>query len=139
MGGRYRCRYYVNTNFVVDLGRGGYHAMIFARRYRGLLCTSSILVYEFRRAGRGSWCRDLLRRHSISIIRVPVLKYYRRALEVLRDLGVKRPSENTVFDTAHILVCLDHGLVFVTSDKRSCNRAIRLGVECIMYREVVDL
>ncbi len=126
MGRRYKCRYYVNTNFVIDLGKGDYSAIGFARRFHGFLCTSSILVYEFRRVGRGSWCRNLLRRYGIHVIRVPVLRYYRRAIEVLRDMGVRRPSENTVFDTAHILVCRDHGLAFVTSDKRSCNRAIRV-------------
>ena len=45
MSRKRKCRYYVNSNFVVDLMRGRREAVGLARRLKGRLCTSRVLLY----------------------------------------------------------------------------------------------
>ena len=62
-----QCRYYVNTNFFVDLEEGRPGAVGFARRRRGL-CTSTLLVWEYREEGLGWLARRLAREYRIGIV-----------------------------------------------------------------------
>jgi len=48
---------------------------------------------------------------------------------------VKEPSDNTVYDIAHILAAMMIGASYVVSaDEATCRRAIRLGIPCINHR-----
>jgi len=128
------CRYYVNTNFFIDLEEGRSEALDFLKRRQGV-CTSRILIREYAAVGRQAAARRLARVHGIRVYRVPVLRLLRMARMVLAEWGVDRPSENTVVDVAHILAAKRLGArFFVTSDRTSCNRAIRLGLTCINHR-----
>ena len=128
------CRYYVNTNFFVDLEEGRRGALEFLRRRRGV-CTSRILVREYAAVGRQAVARRLAAMHGISIRKVPVLRLLKAARRVLAEWGVREPGENTLVDVAHILAALRLGArFFVTSDRAACNRAIRLGIKCINHR-----
>lgn len=126
-----RCRYYVNTNFFVDLEEGRPEALEFARRRRGL-CTSTILIWEYREVDQGWLARMLARRHGIGIIWVPVLQ----VMEIVKETLAPHAGRNTRLDYAHILVALNTPGIrtFVTSDRDSCNRALRLGLYCINHR-----
>ncbi len=127
-----RCRYYVNTNFFVDLEEGKPEAVGFARRRRGL-CTSTILVWEYREEGLGWLARRLAGQHGIVIVRVNP----RRAFELaFRRLAPPGSTLNTILDYAHILAAVSTPCVktFVTGDRASCNRALRLGLYCINHR-----
>jgi len=129
---RRRCRYYVNTNFFVDLEEGRLEAVQFAERYRGYICTSSVLVYEYRQYGIGYVARRLARRYGIRVYKVRVLAL----LDEASSIAGPNASANTVFDYAHILAARKLGAkTFVTSDKASCRRAIRLGLCCLDHRE----
>ena len=128
---RRRCKYYVNTNFFVDLEEGRKEAIEFAKKHRGNLCTSTLLVAEYRAVGRGFVAKRLAKTYGIRVYKVKRSKYVREARSLL---GVDA-SPNTVIDAAHVLIARRLGTVFVTSDKRACKRAIRLGVDCINYRE----
>ncbi|MCE4603304.1 MAG: hypothetical protein F7B18_08995 [Desulfurococcales archaeon] len=130
---RRKCRYYVNINFFVDLEGEKPEAVAFARR-RGL-CTSSVLLHEYRIAGKPPRALRLARAYGIRIYKVPVLRLRRRARALLLEWGVKEPSDNTVYDVAHILAAKILGAsYFVTADDAACRRAIRLGVSCINHR-----
>ena len=128
---RRRCRYYVNTNFFVDLGEKRREAVGFAKRNRGFICTSTVLVFEYRQHGKGYVARDVARRYGIRIYKVPVLALLSEA----RELAGPGASSNTIFDYAHILAAIQLGIdYFVTSDKAACNKAISLGLCCINHR-----
>ena len=125
------CRYYVNTNFFVDLEEGRREAVEFARRRRGL-CTSTLLVWEYREEGLGWVARRLAREHGVRIVWVPVL----RVARLVRERVAPNAGWNTRLDYAHILVALNTPGVqaLVTSDNDTCRRAIRLGLYCINHR-----
>jgi len=127
-----RCRYYVNTNFFVDLEEDVNSAVTFARRHRGL-CTSSILIWEYREVGQGRLARRIARLYRIVVVRVNVRRAFELALENLARPG---SSYNTVLDYAHILVALNTPGVntFVTGDEDSCRRALSLGLYCLNHR-----
>ena len=128
---RRRCKYYVNTNFFVDLEEGRKEAIEFAKKHRGNLCTSTLLIYEYRQYGLGYVARRLARRYEIHVYKVAILSMLERA----NSLAGSRASSNTVFDYSHILAAKRIGAkAFVTADKRSCRRAIRLGFCCLNYR-----
>ncbi len=126
-----RCRYYVNTNFFVDLEEDRPEAIAFARRRSGL-CTSTILLWEYREEGLGWLARRLARQHEIRIIWVPVLRIAR----LVKERVAPRAGWNTRLDYAHILVALNTPGVqmFVTSDQDTCRRALRLGLYCMNHR-----
>ena len=128
-----RCKFYLDTSFFVDLEKERLEALRFVREHGGELCSSVLLVYEYRAAHRGSVARRLAAEYGIRIIwvRPSILK---QAENILRELGVKNPSMNTIHDTAHILAAKSIGAIFVTSDKRACKRAVKLGVPCINHR-----
>lgn len=129
-----KCRYYVNTNFFVDLEEGRAEAVGFARRRRGL-CTSYVLLHEYRAAGRASIALRLARTYNIRVYKVPVLRLRKRARALLLEWGVEEPSENTVYDLAHILAAMMIGALYVVSaDEATCRRAIGLGLHCINHR-----
>jgi len=128
---RKRCRYYVNTNFFVDLDEGKREAIELAKRNRGALCTSTVLVYEYRQYGIGYVAKRLARRYGIRVYKLAVLTL----LEEASSIAGPSASANTVFDYAHILAAKRIGAkTFVTSDKASCRRAIRLGLCCLNHR-----
>ncbi len=126
-----RCRYYVNTNFFVDLEEGVPGALGFARARRGL-CTSSIILWEYREVGQAWLARRLAADHGIAIVRVPII----RAARAAREVAPRGSSWNTILDYAHILAALSTPRIdtFVTSDAQSCNRALRMGLYCINHR-----
>ncbi|AEM38400.1 hypothetical protein Pyrfu_0529 [Pyrolobus fumarii 1A] len=127
---RGRCKYYVNTNFFVDLSEERSEAVSFARRNRGVICTSTVLVFEYRQYEKGFVARSIARRYDIRIYRVPVLALLSEA----RDLAGPHASINTIFDYAHILAAKMIGAEYmVTSDKGACNKAIELGLCCINH------
>lgn len=79
--------------------------------------------------------RALARLYGIHVYRVSMLKLLRKASRILLELGVRKPSENMVIDVAHILAAKELGAkFFVTSDKRACKRAVRLGLNCTDYK-----
>ena len=129
-----RCRYYVNTSFVIDLMEGHRAAVAFARRAKGELCSSKLLLVEFKGTGRVAAVKETLREYRVTVLRVSPRRMLDEALETLTRMGLREPSDNTIFDTAHILTARLYSLTFVTADDAACNRAIRLGVECINYR-----
>ena len=126
-----QCRYYVNTNFFVDLEEGRPGAVGFARRRRGL-CTSTLLVWEYREEGLGWLARRLAREYRIGIVWVPVL----RVARLVRERIAPRAGWNTRLDYAHILVALSTPGIrtFVTSDRDTCRRALRHGLYCLNHR-----
>lgn len=130
-----RCRYYVNTNFFIDLEEGRRETIEFARRYQGRLCTSRILVREYAAVNRQGIARRLAELYGVAIYKVPVSSLLERARRVLRSWGVERPSDSSVADVAHMLAARMLGAsYFVTGDRRACRRAIRLGLSCINHR-----
>jgi len=134
-GERKRCRFYVNTNFFVDLEKGEPKAVAFARKHRGELCTSTLLVMEYRAVGKGYVAKRIAREFGIAIVKAS-RGIVSRALRVCREvLGIARPSPNTVIDVAHILMAKRLGATFVTADESSVSRARKLGVEALNYRE----
>ena len=133
MPGR-RCRYYLNTSFFADLEAGRPEALAFARRRRGL-CTSSVLLYEYRAAGRASVAKALARTYGVRVYKVPVRRLRERAILLLAEWGVTKPSDNTILDVAHILAAKAVGATYmVSADASTCKRAIRLGLYCINHR-----
>ncbi len=131
---RRRCRYYVNTNFFVDLELERPEALLFAKRRRNI-CTSQVLVHEYRAVGKPSKALSLARSYGIRIYKVPVLRLRRKARALLMEWGITRPSENTIYDVAHILAAKLLGAsYFVTADDSACRKAIRLGIPCVNHR-----
>lgn len=142
-----RCRYLVNTNFVVDLARGDKRAQEFAVRNKGLLCASRLVFYELEARVEDPRERQVLRRElrrtieDYGIRLLPLTRdrfrvLFLRALDALRSLGVDPSSVsiNTVHDTIYALLAKEIGADFVTGDLAACRRAIRLGVCCVYTR-----
>ena len=125
-----RCRYYVNTNFFVDLEEGRREATSLARRRAGL-CTSNLVVWEYREAGLGWLARRLAREYGIAVVWAPILRAAR-----LAERLAPRAGWNTKLDYAHIIIALSTPGVdtFVTSDAGACRRALRLGLYCLNHR-----
>ncbi len=142
-----RCRYLVNTNFVIDLAEGDDRARDFAARNRGLLCASRLIFYELearvddpeeRRALRRE-LRRALENYGVTLLpltRSRLRSLFLRALEALSSLGVdpSTVSLNTIHDTIYALIAKEVGADLVTGDLAACRRAIRLGVCCIYTR-----
>ncbi|BES82752.1 hypothetical protein [Pyrodictium abyssi] len=132
---RRRCRYYVNTNFFVDLEDSRREAIEFALRHRGMLCTSKLLIREYAAVNKQATARLLARSYGIRVYSVGVLRLLKRAKSLLQKWGVAALSDNTVVDVAHILAAKELGArYFVTSDSQACKKAIRLGLYCINHR-----
>lgn len=135
-----RPRYYVNTTFIVDYADGDPDALGFARGRGGCFATSKLLLVELRRArpGRARELRGALRRLRARVYKVPVLRLLREAVAALHAMGVREPSVNTVFDTAHILAARrlsGRGVrCFATADEAAFKRALRLNVCAADYR-----
>ena len=131
-----RCRYYVNSNFVIGLVEGRIESLEFARRHRGL-CTSEIVMLEARLKGRETEpLETACREHNIR-----VLKLKRKTLSVLmhrawRMVEKHGLSKRHIYDFIHMLIAKQLNAVYVTADRRSCNWAREmLGLECIYLPE----
>ena len=128
---RARCRYYVNTNFIVDLMMGKRAAVSFARRHRGALCTSSLALVELREVGAAGAAKRALREHGVRVVKLSASTLKRLAKRVLREHPTIT-SYNTFLDYMHVYIArLLRADYFVTSDRAACNRAIRAGLCCI--------
>ncbi|BEP17258.1 hypothetical protein PYJP_06100 [Pyrofollis japonicus] len=130
---RRRCKYYVNTNFIVDLMRSNAAAVGFAKRRRGVMCSSSLVVAEFREIGRSSAARRAMAEHGVRLVKLrrPTLRRLAKRV-ILEHPGL---SVNSFLDYLHVYAARLMGVeYFVTSDRAACNRAIRAGLCCINYR-----
>jgi len=146
-----RCRYLVNTNFVVDLARGDKRAQEFAVRNKGLLCASRLVFYELEARVEDPRERQVLRRELrrtiedyeiklLSLTRDRFKALFLRALDALKSLGVDPSSVsiNTVHDTIYALLAKEIGADLVTGTWRLvgellgweyavCTRGLRIG------------
>ena len=121
MSRKRRCRYYVNTNFVVNLMKGRREAVSFARRYRGALCTSSLALTEFREVGAAGAARRALQEHGVRVVKLGASTLKRLAKRILREHPTIA-SYNTFLDYMHVYIAqLLRAEYFVTSDRAACN------------------
>ncbi len=87
---------------------------------------------SIRQYGIGYVAKRLARRYGIRVYKVRVLAL----LDEASSIAGPNVSANTVFDYAHILAARKLGAkTFVTSDRASCRRAIRLSLCCPDHRE----
>ncbi|MEB3778773.1 MAG: hypothetical protein GSR85_00865 [Desulfurococcales archaeon] len=78
------CRYYVNTNFFIDLEEERSEALEFLKRRRGVY-TSRILIREYAVVGKQAMARRLAMTHGIRVYRVPVLRLLKAARRMLAE------------------------------------------------------
>ncbi len=132
------CKYWVNTNLVVDVLAGDAYAEARLRGWRGRVCMSELVIVEFRRAGAATRARNFAKRYGVAVAPVSAWLYERLllgAFSVLLSEGVdpEEASENTILDTMHLLHARLCGAeTFVTGDWSAANRALRLGL-CSIY------
>ena len=132
-GKKRRCRYYVNTNFFIDLEKGVPEAEAFATRHRGEVCTSTVLLREFRNVRRGYVARNLARRYGIGIVKVrSPSRLAKRALQEAVSRGL---SPSKLYDLMHIYVAKRLRAALVTADDWCCREAVKRGVACYNHRE----
>ena len=123
MGRRRRCKYYVNSNFVIGLAEGRMESLEFARRNRGL-CTSSLVFLEARLKGRDPRpLRELCGRHGITVLNPTAKEFMLLRARARRYVDARGLSARYMPDFMHILLAKDSHAVFVTADKSACKRA----------------
>ncbi len=135
-----RRRYYVNTNFVVDLWKGRSEATAFALSHRGELYTSKLLIREFSSIGAGWAARRICAEYDIQIVRLSKIwsNVKKAAFRAILESGAISP--NTVLDYLHVYTAVYTGAeYFVTADAAACNRALRAGLCCINHRRGTEL
>ena len=128
---RRKCRYYVNSNFIIGLVEGRVESLEFARRHRDL-CTSSLVFLEARLKGRDPRpLQEHCKKHGITVVRptaktVALLRSAAR--KQVKQLGL---SSRHIPDFMHVLFAKTLHALFVTADRTTCRRARDLGIECI--------
>ncbi len=132
------CKYWVNTNLVVDVLGDDAYAEAMLRAWRGRVCMSELVVIELREVGAATKARNFAKKYGVAVAPVSAWLYERlllSAFNVLLSEGVdpEEVSENTVLDTMHLLHAKLCGAeTFVTGDWSVANRALRLGL-CSIY------
>ena len=133
---RKRCRYYVNTNFVVDLLEKRREAIVFAVRHRGTICSSRVLLHEFKGTGKLVDAKRILGSYGITVYKLGKRRAWVAARVEEAIAVLPRVGPNTLLDWIHIFAARALGAkYFVTADRAVCKRAIRAGLCCINYRE----
>ncbi len=126
----------MNTNFVVDLLEARREALVFAEKLRGAMCTSTVLIHEFKGTGRLSDVKHTLERYGVAVYKLRKKKAWIAARVAEAISSAPRIGPNTLLDWIHVYAARALGAkYFVTADRAACRRAIRAGLCCVNYRE----